>query len=113
MLYAIYAYEETFGGLHGINSYAVIEASSQDEAEIVAAEMSRDIIDSYEYMLNLYDEEEDDEEDYIDAVEENIAYEVYPFITETTKSLDELNDEFQKNPNEILEKYCGTKREFY
>ena len=41
--YAIYAYENMYGGLHGINDYAVVEADSYEMAEKFAAELETQI----------------------------------------------------------------------
>jgi gamma-glutamylcyclotransferase (GGCT)/AIG2-like uncharacterized protein YtfP len=98
MLYAICAYEDTFGGLHGINSFAVVEGTEED-ANIIAEQMSYDVMQSYAL--------EDEDEDY--NCEEHVAYEVYPFTEETFKSLNELNDEIYKDPQGFIEKYCNEK----
>ena len=45
--YAVFAADELYGGLHGMNSTFVTEAESDREIEWIARDESLDIIDSY------------------------------------------------------------------
>lgn len=46
-LFAIYAYEEMYMGLHGRNNYLVTEANNMAEAEEIAVDMAIDVVESY------------------------------------------------------------------
>ena len=111
-LYAIHAFENMYEGLHGIESYSVIEAESLKEAEEYAFDCSCDVIE--DYIINEfyddaeYEDIEDEEElqEYIDeCIQEDIAYEVYK-VKETTESLEELDDKINRDPEDFIEKYC-------
>ena len=111
-LYAIHAFDDMYGGLHGIESYSVIEAESLKEAEEYAFECSCDIIEDYvihEFYNDAENEGIEDEEElqeYIDeCIQEDIAYEVYK-VKETTESLEELDDKINQDPEDFIEKYC-------
>lgn len=113
-LYVIHAFDDMYGGLHGIESYSVIEAESLQEAEEYAFECSCDIIDNY--VTNKFYEEaaeegiEDEEElqEYVDnCIQEDIAYTVSMITKETTESLEELNDKINQDPEGFIEEYCN------
>ena len=46
-LFAIYAYEEMYMGLHGMQNYLVTEADNMAEAEEIAADMATNVVESY------------------------------------------------------------------
>ena len=52
-LFAIYAYEEIYMGLHGRHDYSVIEADNIAEAEEIAVDMATNVVESY---LDIYTE---------------------------------------------------------
>lgn len=47
MLYAIYAYEDTYGGLYGMCNHAVINCKNDVDDNYVGFGMSLEVIDSY------------------------------------------------------------------
>ena len=57
MLYAIHAYEGIYGGLHGIESFAVIEAETTEEAEHYGLEMSYEVIDDYSCIMEDFEQD--------------------------------------------------------
>ena len=57
MRFVIYAYESTYGGLHGIYNICVTEADSLDEVDDIGKTMAYEVIDSYS---NLFTSEEED-----------------------------------------------------
>ena len=61
MRFVIYAYESTYGGLHGIYDICVTEADSLDEADDIGETMAYEVIDSYSHLFT--SEEEDCDED--------------------------------------------------
>lgn len=61
MRFVIYAYESTYGGLHGISNICVSEINSLDEADDIGETMAYEVIDSYSHLF-VSDEEECDED---------------------------------------------------
>ena len=61
MRFVIYAYESTYGGLHGIYDICVIEINSLDEADDIGKAMAYEVINSYSDLFT--SEEEDCDED--------------------------------------------------
>lgn len=64
MRFVIYAYESTYGGLHGVYDICVTEANSLDEVDNIGEAMAYEVIDSYSHLFandDIYDYDEDDE----------------------------------------------------
>ena len=61
MRFVIYAYESTYGGLHGIYNICVTETDSLEEADDIGEAMAYEVIDSYSHLFT--SEEEDCDED--------------------------------------------------
>lgn len=61
MRFVIYAYESTYGGLHGVYDICVREINSLDEADDIGETMAYEVIDSYSHLF-VSDEEECDED---------------------------------------------------
>lgn len=64
MRFVIYAYESTYGGLHGIYNICVTEINSLDEADNIGEAMAYEVIDSYSHLFandDVYDYDEDDD----------------------------------------------------
>lgn len=61
MRFVIYAYESTYGGLHGISNICVSEINSLDEANDIGETMAYEVIDSYSHLF-VSDEEDCDED---------------------------------------------------
>ena len=58
MRFVIYAYESTYGGLHGIYNICVTEADSLDEADDIGETMAYEVIDSYSHLFANDEDEE-------------------------------------------------------
>ena len=104
-IYAIHAFEQEFGGLHGIESYAVIEAINDEEAIMIAEEMSREVIEDYSNYLDFMTDEANSEEELEEIIEEDIDGIVYKLMEDTNASLEELDEEYNNDPDEFLKKY--------
>ena len=64
MRFVIYAYESTYGGLHGIYYVCVTQANSLDEVDDIGETMGYEVIVSYSHMFandDVYDYDEDDD----------------------------------------------------
>lgn len=120
MLVAIYAYEQIYGGLHGMCSHTVIEVENMEEAEEYAISESVDVIGSYNeimddiqtdaegYVDDFYDEDYEEALDQAmaEAIEEDVAYEIYEITKETTESLEQLNKKYYQDPEGFIKEYC-------
>lgn len=64
MRFVIYAYESTYGGLHGIYDICVTEINALDEADSIGEAMAYEVIDTYSHLFandDVYDYDEDDD----------------------------------------------------
>lgn len=58
MRFVIYAYESTYGGLHGIYDICVTEVDSLDEVDDIGETMAYEVIDSYSHLFTNDEDEE-------------------------------------------------------
>lgn len=58
MRFVIYAYESTYGGLHGIYDICVAEINSLDEADDIGETMAYEVIDTYSHLFANDEDEE-------------------------------------------------------
>ena len=110
--YVVFAAEEFYGGLYGMNSTFVTEAASDREIEWIARDASLDIIDSYACIRDaIY--EDVDPEDYESMSEialEDVMYE-WALIDEelagnySTKELDSMA--YDMGYEDFVEAYCS------
>jgi hypothetical protein len=130
MLYAVIACEQMYGGMHGMVSYFVAEGT-EEEVEEMAIDESYAIMEEYSSIIDDleaaaaeeigWDEDELDEymedstaeadEEYTRALneqmKENLQYEIYPIVKETNLSLEQLDNLFNRNPEEFIHEYCN------
>lgn len=104
----IYACEDMYHGLHGIEDMRVVEVESIEEADEYGMEMSGDVIETYD-TLGDFDEFED-EEAYEEAFLEAREWYVYPIDEEkakglSTRELDKLASEW--GSDYFIKEYCG------
>ena len=85
MRFVIYAYESTYGGMHGINTLAIADVSTLAEADEIGFEMARDVTESYDCFDDISDEE----------LLESCCWDVYV-----------IKDEFQSMSIEELDTLC-------
>ena len=113
----IMAYENIYGGLHGMNTFRVLDVDSFEEADEVGSEMSYDIIQSYgSIMESLEDEIDPDieenseewEEELDNLINEDKAWEVY--VIDENKAHDVSNEVLEMTYYGIIEdfvkEYC-------
>ena len=81
----IYAYENTYGGMHGINTLAVYDVSTLVEADEIGFDMAKEVTESYD----CFDEMDNEE------LLENCCWDVYV-----------IKDEFQSIPTGELDTLC-------
>lgn len=117
-VYAIYAYDQRYGGLHGINSRYLYIADNDKEAEEDAEQTSHEVMESYGFITDDFESDAYDEgyrpgteewDEYIEECKnENVAFEISVLnisVEEAEKNWKELNDEFCNIPEEFLDKY--------
>lgn len=96
-LFAIYAYEEMYMGLHGMHDYLVTEADNMAEAEETARDMATSVVESYH---DIYTEV------FNNTVEDFCSLDEYENMTEDEKAKIYNSEEFLfkyvENRNEIL-----------
>ena len=101
--YFIYAYDEMYGGLHGMYDYCFYDCTLQD-AEAYGYEMSYEVIESYSDIYeSLYDEDSSDEE-MNEAIQADIAYEVWE-LRDDAPSFIEL-EAMNLDPESYIKEYC-------
>lgn len=113
MLFAIHAYENIYGGLHGMEERRVIECINEKEAEEYAIDLSRDVIQDYtlkeiedDAISYGYERESEEFDAYVEeCIEDNIQYEIFP-IRETTKSIEELDSIYNNYPDDFIKTMC-------
>lgn len=115
MIVAIHAFENTYCGLYGIENHRVIEVDSIKEAEEWAAEESREVMDSYEDVMEgfinnaeSYGLEEGTEEydEYIEeCIQENIGYQIWE-VVDRYASLAEMENDFFNSKDEFIKNHC-------
>ena len=130
MLYAVIACEQMYGGLHGMVSYFVAEGT-EEEVEEMAIDESYSIMEEYSDIMDDleaaaaneigWDEDELDEywedstsgadDEYMRALDEqmleDLQYEIYPIVKETDLSLEQLDNLFNRNPEDFIREYCN------
>lgn len=117
-IFAVYAYDNLYGGLHGMGSYSLFIGDSLKEVEEYAADQSREVIESYENIQDSLTDQADEmmndddttyDEAFEQAIEEDIAYEVYRLNIDADNISDdefeELEKEWYDSPDEFLQKY--------
>ena len=106
-LYLIYACEGRFRGYHGIYDVDVIPCISYEEAIGIGEDMSIDIMERYNTIEPLIEDDMTDE-DYIGIIEENLDYYVYEVDLNKigNLSLDDLKNEAYEDWRGFVDKYC-------
>lgn len=116
MLYLINAYDSMYGGLHGMNDIAIVDCDTLAEVEEIAAQMSRDVIESYECIYGDFEDDVDNEVGdrdndewvklYDERVEQDIDFYICVIEDAHGKSVRELEDEAANDLGEFIDKWC-------
>ena len=127
MKYVIRAYEQSYGGLHGIEDWCAIESSDMHEVEQMASEMSIGVMESYSFIQEALDqqacfyagcdmidavEDEVANEEFVEAreeaVNENVAFTIWEVDEECCGlSISEINHILTYyDPDGFVEEYC-------
>lgn len=120
MKYVIHAYEQSYGGLHGIETCLAVEADDYSVVVDMACEASREVMGSYYFIeealreqacfycgADEYDEEDEDlERAYEDAVEENIDYSIWQVNENCPYDRDEIDQMIANDLDGFVEEFC-------
>ena len=114
-LYVVRAYEQIYGGMHGMEDWFVTEVDDLDEVEMEAREASFDVIDSYgeiyesfesDAELNGLEEGTDEWEAFIEESRlEDIAYDFWE-VTTNKYTIDEIGKILSCDPDGFVDEYC-------
>lgn len=129
MRFVIHAYEQSYGGLHGIEDWLVVESECYSDVEQEAIDMSIGVMGSYEFIreeitsqacfyygCDVLDVENGnvDEEEFDsalnDATYENVAYEIWEVKENSKFSIFEIDHMLADDPEGFVEKYCQNAR---
>lgn len=115
MLYAIYADEAMYCGLHGMYTTQVVECPSLEEAEEIGLEESRRVMESYNCIIeSIYEQASEEYEEWShewedmvnEIMEENTSYQVFEIKDSKGKSIQELDEEFYNDKESFIKEYC-------
>ena len=120
--WAIKAYDDIYGGLHGMQDINIL-CGTEDEAREVASDMAFDVIDSYYDIRDALEEKVERicelegidlaDESEVNEVREEVydqdaQWEIYELDRTKLPTVNtvKLRDMFYNNPDEFLEKYA-------
>ena len=116
MLFIIHAYENIYGGLHGIEDFAIIEAEDEKIVQEYGYDLSCEVIDGYSDIRKSFEEDAEAEgieegtdewESYIeDLIDDDVCFDYWQ-IKETDKTTEELDTlVFNIGLKDFVNKYC-------
>lgn len=115
MIVAIHAFENQYGGLHGMCHSLIVEVEDVKAAEEWAAEESRQVMDSYNCIMESFESDaecdgvEEGTEEYDEYIEEciqsNIGYQIWEVI-DRYAPLTEMEEDFYNNKDEFVKEHC-------
>ena len=109
-IYAIKAYENMYGGLHGMYDTFVGEFDSLKDANETGVQMSYEVMESYgcieEAIADLAESYEDDNEEmYEQVAAENVAYSVWKLLPDYNFTPNELDEMLSEDWEGTIESY--------
>lgn len=114
MIVAIHAFENVYGGLHGIENHRIIEVDIFQQAESIAMDDSRDVMDTYEIVEEFQSEAEDEGLDprseefdtYVDeCINDNVGYEIWE-VVDRYDTLEVMEQDFYNDRDEFVKEHC-------
>lgn len=126
-LYAVHAYEQIFGGHHGMEICAVYEVPDEQCVIGIAENLSSSIIEDYSSVMDFLTKEANDEysclgyvieeeENYSNdsnytaildrLIDDDIAYDIYPIRENCNKDVTELDHLINLDPKGFIREYC-------
>jgi hypothetical protein len=111
MLYAVYAYDNYFEGLHGMYDLDIIEGTEK-QAQEVGEEMSYGVIESYgdiyDMIMDEMESNEEDEDRFDEYAEADVNFNYWELDANKipTSNIDELKELFNEDWEEFINKYA-------
>lgn len=115
--YVVHAYENTYGGLHGMENWFYLDTNSMNEVDEAATQASYEVMESYSCIMESLEEnarfaceDPDDEEEYEQMLDEeceyNVAYNVY-MLNDEGAALGHrvINAMLAYDPEELVKNY--------
>lgn len=115
MIVAIHAFENTYGGLHGIENHRVVEVEDVKAAEEWASDDSREVIESYGDIISDFradaeaeglEDGSEDFEAYVDeCINDNIGYQIWEVI-DRYDTIEQMNEDFYNDRDSFVAEHC-------
>ncbi|MBR4314330.1 MAG: hypothetical protein IKP66_05415 [Lachnospiraceae bacterium] len=117
MKYFIYAAENMYQGLHGMEDYRLIDTDDYDTAVAEAIDMSISVMEDYSSIMEdledtaaeMYERDSEEYDEYLDELtRENTYYIIYTLKDEYKDMTDEemYNKVYQSSVDTFIETYC-------
>lgn len=101
--YFIYAYDELYGGIHGIYDFYFFEGSFKEACEI-GLDMAYDLIQSYSFIEEQLFDGTETEEERDEILNNDMAYEVYE-LRDDAPDFDALYS-LNYSPDSYIREFC-------
>lgn len=115
MIVAIWAFENTYGGLHGIENHRIVEVEDVKVAEEWAADDSREVMESYGDIISDFrveaeaeglDDGSDEFEAYVDeCINDNIGYQIWE-VVDRYATIEQMQEDFYNSTDEFVKEHC-------
>lgn len=115
MIVAIYAFENTYGGLYGIEHHRIVEVDNIEQAERIAIDDSievmyweRDIIEDFEITAEAEGFEPGSEDFDIcvsECINNNIAYNIWE-IVDCYDTIEQMEKDFYNDMDDFVQMHC-------
>lgn len=117
MRFFIYAYENVFGGNHGIYNFDIVHADSMEDANLIGRDMAIDLIETNDSLMNIFEGNADLvgpedsyewEEALNEAIENDAEWEVYEIDEEAAHDIGDvvLSIHFMGDIEEFVDRFC-------
>jgi hypothetical protein len=117
MRFFVYAYENIYGGLHGIYDFDIVHADSMEDANLIGRDMAINLIETNDALMNIFEAKADlvgpeDSQEWNEALDEAIEndakWEVYEIDEEAAHDVSDfiLSVRFMGDVEEFVDNYC-------
>lgn len=116
MLIAIHAFDNMYGGYHGIEDFLIMEVDSARVAYEEAANLSRQVIEDFVDTDNFIEDFDPNDSEQVEElgimIEEDVAYDVQEIVNENKIKLYETNaqvllNQFANDADGFFLRYCN------
>jgi len=117
MRFFVYAYENIYGGLHGIYDFDIVHADSMEDANLIGRDMAINLIETNDALMNIFEAKADlvgpeDSQEWNEALDEAIEndakWKVYEIDEEAAHDVSDfiLSVRFMGDVEEFVDNYC-------